>query len=94
MAEHFILSSDADDFARLLSYSGTVKGGKLILSLKVEIEGWRMHSELEALEAIQQAHKPKPQRTAPKKQPKAKPKPLALPAPSLALPGPQEGGEW
>lgn len=85
MTNYFILKSDRgglNDF-RLLSYSGAVKGSKVVLTLKVEVEGLWMHDALSSLEAIQNAHKPKP---APKRQPKLKP--LALPAPSLALPTP------
>lgn len=94
MSEYFILSSERleNDDARLLSYSGAIKGGKMVLTLKVEAEGFWMHRIVSALEAIQKAHKkqltPKP--AAPKRQAKAKP--LALPAPHLALPGPAEGG--
>lgn len=90
----FLLSSDSganDGDPKLLSYSGATKGKKLVLTLKVEVEGWYMGSTMEALEAIRAAHNtPAPKSTAPKRQPKAKP--LALPAPQLALPRPTEGG--
>lgn len=93
MSGYFILSADrgaTDGDPKLLAYSGTTKGNKLVLTLKVEVEGWYMAHTLEALETIQAAHKqkpaPVPKPSAPKRQPKAKP--LALPA----LPGPTEGG--
>ncbi len=89
----FLLSADRGDNIgdpKLLSYSGTTKGNKLVLTLKVEVEGWYMGHTLEALESIQAAHKqkpaPAPKPAAPQRQPKAKP--LALPTPVLALPKP------
>lgn len=93
MTTYFVLSSDADlsHDGRLTSYSGTIRGGKLVLTLKIEVEGWRMHSALEALETIQRAHKRKPAAPKPKPEPKPKAaKPLALPAPALALPRPED----
>lgn len=88
----FLLSSDRganDGDPTLLSYSGATKGNRLVLTLKVEVEGWYIGHTLEALEAIRAAHNtPAPKPPAPKRQPKAKP--LALPVPSLALPKPED----
>lgn len=95
MSAYFILSTERPDLedARLLSYSGTIKGGKMVLTLKVGIEGFWMHQTLSTLEAIQKAHKPKPApKPAPAPKRRAKAKPLALPAPPRALSGPSEGG--
>lgn len=67
MAHYFSISSDEDRFNRnrLLSYTGVVKGGKLILTLKVEVSS-EMDFELAALEAIQRAHAKRAAQTATK----------------------------
>ncbi len=92
MAEYFILSMDRTgvEEGRLLSYSGTIKGSKLALTLKGEVDGFLMHRLLKSLEAIQSAHKKRPAPPKSKPQPKLKAKPLALPAPALALPSPED----
>lgn len=92
MAEYFILSTDRTgvEDGRLLSYSGTIKGSKLALTLKVEVDGFLMHRLLKSLEAIQSAHKKKLAAPKPKPEPKPKAKLLALPAPALALPSPED----
>lgn len=87
MASYFSLSSDRidDDDARLLSHSGTVKGSKVVLTLKVEVGGFWMRNALEQLEEIQRAHKAKPPATRARK---PKVKSLEKSAPLLALPAP------
>ena len=75
MSSCFIISADEDRYGRnrLLSYSGTVKGGKMILTLKVEV-GSSMSFELETLESILRAE-------AQRSRAAKKPRLLALPAP-------------
>lgn len=90
MAAYFILSDDDEQFrpSRLLSYSGAIKGGKLILTLKVEVSD-SMDHVLSSLEAIQKHHSAKPKvrteivRIQPRRIGKAK---------LLALPPPQPSG--
>lgn len=86
MASYFILSSEAhrEREERLLSYSGIIKGGKLIVTLKVEVSGGMDHV-LSSLEAIHMDHNAKPKartetvRILPRRV--GKTKLLALPAP-------------
>lgn len=86
---YFILSSARDDVtdAKLLSYSGGLKAGKMILTLKVEVSGWGMHRAVEHLEVIQRAHNAKAAAAkstpAPRKKAIGKTSVLALPAPDL-----------
>lgn len=89
-SKYFILSADRDreSAAKLLSYSGTTKAGKMVLTLKVEVGGYDMAYTLESLEAIQRANNAKP--TAPKAQPAAKKKAIGQ-AKVLALPAPDRG---
>lgn len=85
---HFILSSDSEfesDHRKLLSYSGSAKAGKMVLTLKVEVSGYAIAYALESLEAIQRAHAAKPKVTKPMPATKAKvigqTKLLGLPSP-------------
>lgn len=61
----FYLSSDPGRMAdrKLVSYSGIAKGGKMVLTLKVEVAGYDIPYTLESLEAIQLAHSAKAKRT-------------------------------
>ncbi len=99
MADYFIISSDLinDDDRRLLSYSGVTKGGKLVLTLKIEVDGWHMGQSLKSLEAIHAAHNPKPapKGASAKRKSATTPTaaPLALPPPQSALPGPLVRGQ-
>jgi hypothetical protein len=91
MAEaYFILSSDRDrhDSARLLSYSGVTKAGKLVLTLKVEVSGFDVSHALESLEAIQRVNDAKP---APPKAPSVAKKKAIGQTKVLASPAPNKG---
>lgn len=88
MGDYFILSADRENDTgqpKLLSYSGTAKDGKMVLTLKVEVGGYDLGYFLKSLEAIKRANNAKPK--APKALPAAKQraicqtKTLALPAP-------------
>lgn len=86
---HFILSSDSgigSDHRKLLSYSGSAKAGKLVLTLKVEVSGCDMAYALESLEAIQRAHAAKPKPEKPKL---TKPQAIAVKR-LLGLPSPDQ----
>lgn len=93
MPRHFIIGSEriSEDDCKLLSHSGVTKGGKLVLTLKVEVGGWHMAQCLEALESILAEHKAKPSSKTPATKSKTKAAPLALPSPQPQLPGPSEG---
>lgn len=87
---YFMLSSNRNEANdnKLLSYSGGLKAGKMILTLKVEVSGWEMHHAVESLEVIQRAHNAKA--TAPKTTPASKRKAIAK-TKVLALPAPDRG---
>lgn len=80
VVSYFILSTE-DHSRRLLSYAGAIKGGKIVLTLKVEITD-NLSYVLEQLEEIQRqgVAKPKKQAVAPRLSRKTAL--LALPAPS------------
>ncbi len=91
MAAYFILSSARDQYhdeARLVSYSGSIQRGKMVLSLKVELDGLMIGRTLADLETILKAHKAPP---APPKRP-VKPKTNGIGQTKLlALPAPDRG---
>lgn len=68
MVAYFNLTSDEEvraTSARLTAYSGSVSGGKILLTLKVEIPADDAPYVLGSLEEILAAHKKKP-KSAPK----------------------------
>jgi thymidine phosphorylase len=85
---YFILSSERGDRAKLLSYTGAVQRGKLVLTIKAEVSGFMINHELEALETILKAHKAPPVRATPAKSQRkgiSQTKVLTLPAPDRGL---------
>lgn len=81
----FYLFGTPDCSLRLKSYSATTKGGKS--TLRIEIETSDPHElayALNELASVQAGQK------APKPEPKPKARMLALPAPRLALPSPED----
>ena len=81
----FFLSEDGR--AKLKTFSGTTRAGKHIIKIEVEYpSAMDMAYDLEGLEKVQAAQKPKPKPRAAKSKPSApkkitRQKPLALPAP-------------
>lgn len=93
MTSYFILKSDevGPYGSKLLSYSGVIKGGKVILTLKVEV-GPDHHHTLESLEAIQTAHNRKPAPVKPEAKCVVVPRRIGKTAALLALPAPGKAG--
>lgn len=85
VVSYFILSTE-DQSRRLLSYTGTVKAGKLVLTLKVEIAD-NLSYVLEQLEEIQATRAAKPK--APKPPLISKQKAIAV-RHVLGLPSPDQ----
>lgn len=81
----FFLSEDGR--AKLKSFTGTTRAGKHILKIEVEYpSAMDMAYDLDGLDRVQAAQKPKPKARASRAKPAAKKqickaKPLALPAP-------------
>lgn len=83
----FMLSGNPDERLRLKSFSSTSRGAKATLKIElVADDPYALAYALEQLAAVQEAQKPA---KAPARR-SAKAKPLALPAPSRALPKPEE----
>lgn len=83
----FFLTDTPDAKLRLKSYSGSSRGGKHVIKIELETtDAFTFGYELEKLAEVQAGQRAKPEKTKPK--PKAKP--LALPAPLLGLPAPEE----
>lgn len=78
--------------ARLQSYTGVVKGSKILLTLKAEVSASDANYVLENLEAIQSAHNAPKAKPAPRRKAKAEPKGITK-QDRLALPPPSSFGE-
>lgn len=86
----FYLFGTPDEALRLKSFSGASRSGKMVIRIEVETaDAWTFAYNLERLAEVQTGQRTKP-KPAPKPPKKAA---LALPAPQLALPRPEGGGE-
>ena len=85
------ISGNPESYLKVKSFSSSTRGEKAVIRLELEVSdlSWLGYT-LKELAEIQ-----KEQRRKPKPEPKAKAakqKPLALPAPQLALPAPEDRG--
>ncbi|MGD9862556.1 MAG: hypothetical protein AB7S99_05020 [Pseudodonghicola sp.] len=83
----FYLHGRPDDRLRLKSFGATSKGAKSTIRIELETEdAFELGYALQSLAQVQEGQKPP--KPTPKRQTKAKQ--LALPAPQLALPRPED----
>lgn len=83
----FYLFGDPDESLRLKSYSGTSRVGMNIIKIEIAVDDPALFGfALADLAKVQDGQRAKPQ----KPKPQSKAKPLALPAPQLALPRPED----
>lgn len=83
----FYLFGKPDERLRLKSYSGASRGGKSIIKIEIEVDDLALFgfalADLANVQAGQRA-------MSQKRKPQSKAKPLALPAPQLVLPSPED----
>jgi len=83
----FYLFGNPDEELRLKNVSSSTRNGKGVLKIEIETDSLdHLSWAVRDLEEVRRNQRAKPEK--PKAQPKTKP--LALPAPQLALPGPED----
>ncbi|WP_353428735.1 hypothetical protein [Paracoccus denitrificans] len=85
----FYLFGNPDESLRLKNVSSSTRNGKGVIKIEIETDSLdHLSWAVRDLEEVRRGQRAKPEPPKPHPQPKSKP--LALPAPQLALPKPEE----